>query len=87
MALYFGTISKLISFGFSSEGSIMFRREFFGAAAGVASPAALSRPMIDALAREIEAAIMAEIPGVKRVQVTYDPENEKVPLMILAFRV
>lgn len=67
----------------------MFRREFFGAAAGVvtAAPVALSRPKVDALAREIEAAIMAELPGVKRVQVTYDPTNEKVPLMILAFRV
>jgi hypothetical protein len=69
----------------------MFRREFFGgAAAGVlaaAAPAVLSRPKVDALAREIETAIMAEVPGITRVQVTYDPENEKVPLMILAFRV
>lgn len=69
----------------------MLRREFIGgAAAGIgaaAAPPALCRPGIKTLSKEIETAILAELPGVKRVQVTYDPENEKVPLMILAFRV
>lgn len=69
----------------------MLRREFFGvAAAGVtttASAVTLCRPMIDVLIKDIEAAILADIPGVTKVQVTYDPEDKSVPLMILAFRI
>lgn len=69
----------------------MLRREFFGvAAAGVASgvpPPVICRPGIDALIKDIEAAILADIPGVTKVQITFDPEDRNVPLMILAFRV
>jgi len=68
----------------------MLRREFFGvAAAGVstATPPVLCRPGIDALIKDIEAAILADIPGITKVQVTFDPEDKNVPLMILAFRI
>ena len=70
----------------------MLRRVFIGGAAAgigtaVASTPARSCRGLDALIEDIGAAVMSELPGVKRVQVTYDPDDEKVPLMIVAFRV
>lgn len=65
----------------------MLRRVFIGGAAAGISTAhpALCRPRLDALAGDIEAAILAALPGVK-VEITYNPEDPKLPLMILAFR-
>jgi len=67
----------------------MLRRVFIGgAAAGIGAAAAqpaLCRPGLDALVKDIEAVILAEMPGAK-VEITYDPEDPKLPLMILAFR-
>ena len=69
----------------------MLRRVFIGgAAAGIGTalaPPALCRPGIEGLSKEIEAAILAQLPGITKVQITYDPDDESVPLMILAFRV
>lgn len=68
----------------------MLRRDFFGAAAAIgaaAVPPALSQQGIDGLAKEIETAILAELTGITKVQITYNPDDENVPLMILAFRV
>lgn len=66
----------------------MLRRDILGIA--VATPIA-SFPLIktrrmSALIAEIERAAKEEIYGVTRVQVIYDPQDKKVPLMIMAFR-
>jgi hypothetical protein len=39
------------------------------------------------LVSQIRPAIENEMPDVTSIEVTYDPEDQKVPLMILAFRV
>lgn len=67
----------------------MNRREFFSfaAAGAVTSPAASQAADVNSLTEQIEAAIRHELPGVKTVEITYDPEDERVPLMILVLRV
>jgi hypothetical protein len=69
----------------------MLRREFFS----FASVAAVTAPQIiknkpaglAALISEVRQTIENEMPDVTSIEVTYDPEDRKVPLMILAFRV
>lgn len=69
----------------------MLRREFFSFASGVAIAApeiAKSKPVsLAALISEIRPVIQNDMPDVTSIEVTYDPEDRKVPLMILAFRV
>ncbi len=68
----------------------MRRREFFSfAAAGAASlpaQASVQPERIEEIVRKIEDAIRAEIPGITKVRVDYDPTNAEVPLMVVAFR-
>jgi hypothetical protein len=75
-------------YGGTSE---MRRREFFSFASGVVVvPRQLVKdtgePGIAELTEKLCLAIKGEIPGVTKIEVTYDPEDKKVPLMILAFR-
>jgi hypothetical protein len=69
----------------------MLRREFFSFASGAAVSApdiVKSKPKsLAALVSEIRPAIQNDMPDVTSIEVTYDPEDRKVPLMILAFRV
>lgn len=54
--------------------------------AAVPQPAIANRDNMAVLIDEIDAAIRAEIPGIKHVEITYNPGDERVPLMILAFK-
>lgn len=66
---------------------IMHRREFFAfAAAGAVAGPKSKGPRLDELICQIEALIRAEVPGISKVRVDYDPANAEVPLMIMAFR-
>lgn len=68
----------------------MHRREFLSFAAGGAvvlpQAAEANTDRMDELICRLDAVVRAEIPEVTRVEVTYDPANTKLPLMILAFR-
>lgn len=66
----------------------MLRRDILGIAVAtpIASLPMIKPPKVSSLISEIEKAAKEEIHGVTRVQVVYDPEDKKVPLMILAFR-
>lgn len=69
----------------------MLRREFFSfaSAAAVAAPQIVKRPPtgLAALVSQLRPVIQNEMPDVTTIEVAYDPEDQKVPLMILAFRV
>lgn len=69
----------------------MLRREFLAysaASAGIVGiPPIKTGHCLDRLLSDIEAAILAELPGVKKIQISFDPEDKNVPLMILAFRI
>lgn len=69
----------------------MLRREFFSFASG----AAVTAPQIinaqgnslAALIAQLRPVIQSEMPDVTSIEVSFDPEDQKVPLMIMAFRV
>jgi len=69
----------------------MLRREFFTLASGAAvvGPQIIkdSSVSLAALVSQIRPVIQNDMPDVTSIEVTYDPEDRKVPLMILAFRV
>lgn len=65
----------------------MYRRDFLSLAASTALPPVLSHPQIPALISQLEKAIRSELPGVRRVDIRYNKNDKKVPLMILALRV
>jgi len=69
----------------------MRRREFFSFASGAAvvvPQISNSKPLgLAAIVSQIRPLIQNEMPDVTSIEVTYDPEDRKVPLMILAFRV
>lgn len=69
----------------------MRRREFFSFASGaaVAAPQIVKSKQtgLAALISQIRPLIQNDMPDVTSIEVTYDPEDRKVPLMILAFRV
>lgn len=69
----------------------MLRREFFSFAsvAAVTAPQLITEQKtgLAALIAQIRSAVQSEMPGVTSIEVTYDPEDQKVPLMIMAFRV
>jgi hypothetical protein len=68
----------------------MRRREFISFAASgiaVAPQAAKAMPEIDEIIAELEAAIRGRLPGIKKVQVRYNPDHPEIPLSIVAFRI
>lgn len=69
----------------------MLRREFFSFASGAAvvAPEIVKSQKVGlaAIVSQIRPVIENEMPDVTSIEVTYDPEDKKVPLMILAFRV
>lgn len=66
----------------------MFRREFFSVTAGAAmGPKAVRGARLDELISQLEPLIRAQIPGIRTFEIQYDPEDPKVPLVILAMRV
>lgn len=67
----------------------MRRREFFSfAAAGVAATPQIAQSAVaPSFTEQIAATIRHELPDVKCLEITYDPEDERVPLMILALRI
>jgi len=66
----------------------MLRREFLSVTAGAAiGPKAVRGARLDELISQLEPLVRAQIPGIKSFEITYDPEDPKVPLVILAMRV
>lgn len=67
----------------------MFRREFFTFAAGgvTAAPQIVHSAVSPSFTEQIAAEIRRELPDVKSLEITYDPEDTRVPLMILALRI
>ena len=66
----------------------MFRREFLSVTAGAAiGPKAVRGPRLDELIGQIEPIVRAQIPGIKTFEIKYNPDDPKVPLVILAMRV
>lgn len=66
----------------------MLRREFFSLTAGAAiGPQVVRGERLDELICQIERIAKIELPGVKALEITYDPEDPKIPLMIIALRV
>ncbi|PDT47302.1 hypothetical protein CO661_14060 [Sinorhizobium fredii] len=68
----------------------MRRREFFSfaAAGAVTVPSvAHSEDRIQSLTEQIATAVRREFPDIKSVEITYNPEDERVPLVIVAFRI
>jgi len=67
----------------------MLRREFFSLASAAVVPARLvqdtGEPVSELLDR-LCLAIKSEIAGVTKVEITYDPEDKKIPVMVVAFR-
>lgn len=71
------------------ESEIMRRREFFSfAAAGatLAPQVATAMPNLADVLSDIEKAVKADLPGVSRVEISYRPGDNKMPLMIFAYR-
>lgn len=68
----------------------MLRREFFSLASAAVVPARLvqdtGEPGVSEMLDRLCLAIKSEIAGVTKVEITYDPEDQKVPVMVLAFR-
>lgn len=69
----------------------MLRREFFSFASGAAAiPATLIRDTgersINELTEKLRDAIKNGLPGITEIEITFDPEDRRVPLMVLAFR-
>lgn len=70
----------------------MRRREFFSFASGAAAIPATALigdtgdPGIGELTAKLRDAIKSDLPGITKIEITYDPEDTKVPLMVLAFR-
>lgn len=69
----------------------MQRREFFTFAAGiVATTEPIEIEVEETVERSIarlRRSIDAEMPGLKKLQIVYEPMNPTVPLMIVALRV
>ncbi|WP_440852305.1 hypothetical protein [Sinorhizobium sp. 22678] len=68
----------------------MNRREFFTlAAAGavVASPKVAHSERLQSMTEQIEAVIRRELPDLKSLEITYNPEDERCPLVVVAFRI
>ncbi|RVH87766.1 hypothetical protein CN204_04345 [Sinorhizobium meliloti] len=68
----------------------MRRREFFSfaAATAVAAPSiAQSNGAAQSTIEQIGEIVRRELPDIKSLEITYDPEDSRVPLMILAFRI
>lgn len=67
----------------------MNRREFFSfaAAGAVAAPKVAYSERISSMTEQIEAAIRLEIPDLKSIEVKYNPEDDRAPLVVVAFRI
>ena len=66
----------------------MLRREFFSLTAGAAiGPQVVRGERLDELICQIGQLAKTALPGVKTVEITYDPEDPKIPLIIIAMRV
>lgn len=69
----------------------MLRREFFS----LASSALIAKQIelksgengIPSLIKKIEAVARTDLPGATKIEISYDPEDARVPLMVLVFRV
>lgn len=67
----------------------MNRRDFFSfaAAGAVAAPKVAYSDRINSLTEQIEDAIRREMPSVKSIEVKYNPDDERVPLVVVAFMI
>ncbi|MGO8242980.1 hypothetical protein [Rhizobium johnstonii] len=67
----------------------MLRRDILGIAVStpIATIPIIRHRQMSTLLSDIERAAKEEIPGVARVQVIYDPNDKKIPLMIVAYRI
>lgn len=66
----------------------MLRREFFSLTAGAAiGPQVVRGERLDELICQIERLVKVELPDVKSLEITYDPDDPRIPLMIVALRV
>jgi hypothetical protein len=67
----------------------MNRREFFSVAAAgaVAGPTLAYSDRINSLTEQIEAAIRRELPDIKNIEVKYNPDDERLPLVVVAYRI
>jgi hypothetical protein len=65
----------------------MNRREFFSfaAAGAVAAPKAVHSEPVEVLSEQLEAAIRRELPSLTRVEVKYNPDDDRVPLIVVAY--
>lgn len=72
----------------------MMRREFFSLASGaIVLPGKLIEDTgfpvkqgVNELTEKLCHAIKSEVPGITKIEVTYDPDDKRVPLMVVAFR-
>lgn len=67
----------------------MLRRDILGIAVStpIASLPIIRRRKLSTLLSEIELVAREEIRGVTRIQIVYDPQDKKIPLMIVAYRI
>lgn len=57
------------------------------ASPAVATPEEAKVETLEALLEKLRSKINEDMPDVRKVEISYDPTNKKVPLMVLAMRV